>query len=121
MPATQSIRNAVESNVPAGRDVAALTLDEAGVIVACDGNVEAAFAYSPGDLISRHVSTLLPRLGSVELMRNGQLNARLRFLCHVGVYFQVRRGDLAPCACLLSLTDLGNSASRRLRLYVAYG
>lgn len=95
-----------------------LMLDEDGVIVDCDGAIEPMFGYAPADLISRHVSMLLPKLQYIELMQNGQLNARLHYLCHIGLPFQVRRRDRRQYMGHLSLSDLSNRNLRRVRMCV---
>lgn len=96
--------------------LAFLTLDEGGVIIDCDGAVEAMFGYSPADLIYRHVSVLLPRLQDMELTQGGQLSSRLHYLCHIGVPFLVRCRDDEHFLGNLLLTDLSTPAERRLRL-----
>lgn len=93
-------------------------LDEAGVILECDGDTEAMFGYSHENLISRHVSLLLPKLQSIELMAGGRLNPRLHYLCRVGLPFQVRRRDKERYLSYLSLTDLSNVEKRRVRLCI---
>lgn len=100
----------------ADKDMAFLTLDEAGAVVDCDGPVEELFGYAPRDLIFRHVSLLLPRLLYMELMPGGQINSRLHYLCHIGLPFRVQPREGGEFLGALSLTDLGNPAGRRVRL-----
>jgi len=102
----------------ADKDMAFLTLDEAGAVTDCDGPVEELFGYAPRDLIFRHVSLLVPRLLYMELMPGGQLNSRLRYLCHIGLPFLVRPREGKEFLGALSLTDLGNPAGQRVRLSI---
>lgn len=78
------------SDVPAGvrEDMAAMTLDERGMIRDCNRASENLFNYCRSEMVWRHVSMLLPQLAELELMQNGQPNPRLRFLCHTGRHFQ---------------------------------
>ena len=108
---------AFRDNVDDG-GLAFLTLDEVGIIIDCDGAIEAMFGYPRADLIFRHVSMLLPRLEDMELIQGGHLSSRLHYLCHVGLPFLVRPRDGEQFLGYLLLTDLSNPAERRLRLSV---
>lgn len=102
----------------ADRGVAYLTLDEVGMIVDCDGAIEAMFDYSPAELLLRHVSILLPRLQYFELLQNGRINERLHYLCHIGLPFLVRPRDRQPYDGYLSLTGVGGPVEQRVRLNI---
>lgn len=66
-----------------------LTLNELGVICACDIQAGDKLGYGCSELAWRHISTLLPELAGIGLMRDGQINPRLRFLSHIGHRFQL--------------------------------
>lgn len=100
------------------KGLAFLTLDEVGIIIDCDGAIEAMFGYPRADLIFRHVSMLLPRLEDMELIQGGHLSSRLHYLCHVGLPFLVRPRDGEQFLGYLLLTDLSHPAEWRLRLSV---
>jgi len=102
----------------AGEDMAALTLDERGMICDCDPAAEALFKCRRSELVWRHVSLLLPQLAEFELMPNGQANPRLRFLCHIGQRFQAVAQDGEHFASELFLNLLDNIERGRLSLIV---
>ena len=97
---------------------AALLLDGQGFILESEGDTQAVFGYADEALIHRHVSLVLPKMRDVALFDNGQLNARLHYLCHLGVQFRITpKGGRAACG-YLSLVDLSNMGQPRVRLLV---
>lgn len=99
-------------------NLATLLLDEKGVILDCDGDVESMFGYDSGRLVARHISTLLPRFQFEELIEHGRLNPNLHYLCHIGLPFQVRRSDAQQYPCYLSITDRSESGRHRVRMCI---
>lgn len=101
-----------------GREPAALTLDERGMICDCNRSGEQLFGYQRSELVWQHVSLLVPQLSGVALVRGGQVDPHLDFLCHCGHPFQVqkREGDVFPCE--LSVVHLEHDGRRVLRLMV---
>lgn len=77
----------------AQEEIAALTLNDCGLVRDCSRAGEALFKYRRSELVWRHVSLLLPQLAALELMQDGQINPRLRFLCRVGHPFQAVTQD----------------------------
>jgi PAS domain S-box-containing protein len=65
-----------------------LTLDECGMISDCSKAGEKLFGYSRKDLVRQHVSKLLPELSEIQLVKNGQFNSQLGFLCRCGHHFR---------------------------------
>ncbi len=98
---------------------ALLTVDDSGMVCHCDGATELLFDYRCTELVGQHVSLVLPELKESELMRDGQVSPRLRFLAHIGHAFKVvaRNGQVFP-GDLILLKDFGNSWPARLRLIV---
>lgn len=74
-------------------ELAALTLDDFGVIRDCSRECEQVFGYLMDELAGRHVSIILPQLPSTGLVQDGRINPRLAYLCHCAVAFQARRHD----------------------------
>jgi PAS domain-containing protein len=101
-----------------GDDLAALTLDERGVILDCSHGAEALFKYRRSELVWRHVSMLLPQLAELDLMPNGQPNPRLRFLCRIGRHVQAMTRDGDRFASDLFFNVLDGTAHGRLSLIV---
>jgi hypothetical protein len=102
----------------AGEDIAALTLDERGMIRDCSRGAEVLFRCRRSELVWRHVSMLLPQLAELELMPNGQPNPRLRFLCRIGRQLQAVTHDGECFACDLFLNVLDGTRHGRLLLIV---
>ena len=97
---------------------AALTLDERGMIRDCNGSGEVLFGYRRNELVWRHVSILLPQLSGTPLLRDGEVDPQLDFLCHCGKLFALhnRLGNILPSE--LSLVQLENAGRHVLRLMV---
>lgn len=86
--------NASSSIPDAGMsELAALTLDDLGVIHDCSHACELAFGYLMDELAGRHASIVLPQLSDTELVQDGRINSRLAYLCHCAAAFQARRRD----------------------------
>jgi hypothetical protein len=98
--------------------MAALTLDERGMIRDCSCAAEELFKYRRSELAWRHVSMLLPQLAELDLIQNGQANPRLRFLCRIGCPFQAVTHDGEHFASELFLNVLDNTEHGRLSLIV---
>jgi len=99
-------------------DVAALTLDARGMIRYCNQAGETLFKYRRSELVWRHVAMLLPQLVDLELMEDGELNSRLRFLFHTGQQFLAitQEGDSFCGDVFLSILD--DTGGGRLSLIV---
>jgi PAS domain S-box-containing protein len=100
------------------KDVAALTLDDRGMVCDCNRAGEALFRYSRSELVWRHVSMVLPQLAGLEMMANGEPNPRLRFLCRIGRQFQAVTHDGRRFASELFLSLLDSKGHGRLSLIV---
>ncbi|MFA7269154.1 MAG: PAS domain-containing protein [Sterolibacterium sp.] len=99
-------------------ETAALLLDKRGMIRGCNNATEELFGYRRSEVFWQHVSMLLPQLADIELIQDGRINPRLRFLSRIGGYFQAltRRGEYF--ASDLFLLDLSNPDSSDLRVIV---
>ncbi len=100
------------------QDTAVVTLDPSGTIVDCDGSVERMFGYTPEALIDRDIASLIPQLKEIGIMREGEVNGLLKYLCHIGAPFEVRHRERGPYESHLLLVDLRNAARRQLRMFV---
>lgn len=99
-------------------DIAALTLDERGMIRDCSRGAELLFRCRRSELVWRHVSVVLPQLAELELMPNGQPNPRLRFLCRIGRQIEAVTHDGERFASDLFFNVLDSTGQDRLRLIV---
>ena len=109
---------ATPSAVEPFTDVAALTLDDRGMVCDCNRAGETLFRYARSELVWRHVSMLLPQLAGLEMMANGEPNPRLRFLCRIGRKFHAVTRDGRRFASELFLSLLDNKGHGRLSLIV---
>ncbi len=100
------------------REPAQLTLDEFGMIRDCNKAGEDLFAYSLRDLVSLHISILLPQLARIELLQKGQLNPRLNYLCHCGHVFLAQSRDGGTFSSELAMVWLERPKAGILRLFV---
>ena len=96
-------------------DLATLLLNDAGLIEDCNPACETAFGYPKHDLCNHHVSLLLPKFEGIELVNDGQIDPRLRFLCRCAVPFLARRRDGTKFASEVFLSHInGDAASVRM-------
>jgi PAS domain-containing protein len=99
-------------------EAAVLVLDDIGRIRDCDPACEAIFKWSRAELLWRHVSLLLPQLAEWELIRQGQIHPRLRFLTHIGHPFRVKAHDGEEFASELFFNVLDTRGLGRVLLIV---
>ncbi len=97
---------------------AALTLDRSGVICDCNKSAEALFGFQPGELITHHISLLLPQLSRTEWLQDGHPNPQLKFLCRIGQQFYAVAQDGSQFNSRLFLIDLNNEERPQLRLII---
>lgn len=119
----QSVSNAVVSNrhdviAIASGDEAMLTLDENGMICDCNHACETLFRYRRSELAWRPVSMLMPQLAKHELMKSGQPNPYLRFLCRIGHRFEALTQDGEHFQGALFLNVIDGRGLGRLSLIV---
>ena len=100
------------------REPVALILDESGMICDCSKTSEELFGYNLRELISLHVSKLLPQLSEIELVQNGQVNPRLVYLCHCGHLFKAQSHHGGSFLSELCLVCLYNAGKRILKLFI---
>ena len=88
-----------------------VTLDEQGHITDCSAAIESLFGYPGADLAGRHVSVLFPELEKIELLRNGNVNSRIAFLCHCGKTFGAlrRTGEIFDSEIFISKVGSGDT------------
>lgn len=109
-PAGSWLTTGIQSNI------AILTLNEDGIVCDCNPASESLFKYDHNELVSQHVSMLLPVLATLSLMQNGQLNSRLRFLSRIGYRFLSISQDRQSFSSQLFFNHLDETA--RLSLLV---
>lgn len=107
VPCEVLLREPNVGNLNTSGDEAMLTLDGRGMIFDCNGAGEVLFNYRRSELVWRNISMLLPELVDIELVQDGQPNARLRFLCRIGRHFQIltKDGQRVPSELCFNLLD----------------
>lgn len=109
---------AADAVARAWREPPALTLDEHGVIMNCSERGEEFFGYTRSELARQHVSTVLPQLSGLALLKDGQPHAYLNFLCRIGHAFEVTPRNGVGFVCGLSLVCLTGTGHTLLKLIV---
>jgi len=97
-------------------NVAALILNDKGMIRDCNESAGKLLGCLPSQLVWQHISKFLPQLAETELMQGEQINPRLRFLSRLGHHFQVARIGNTGFASELFFHCVENSGRRHLRL-----
>lgn len=110
------VHNAAHSQA----DLATLHLNDEGIIEDCSAVCESVFGYSKQELLNgHHVSMLLPKFEKIELVRNGQINPRLRFLSRCAIPFLAKRRDGTKFASEVFLNQLkSGSGAERVQIIV---
>jgi hypothetical protein len=99
-------------------DRAVLTLDVNGLIRNCNKAAAKLMKCPTSQLVWQHVSNLLPQLADTELMQNGHINPRLRFLSRVGHRFQLAMPGGGLASGRIFFNDLENAGRHNLRLII---
>lgn len=97
---------------------AELVLDDRGMIRDCNHAASSLFRLERKGMLWRHVSSFLPQLSDMDLMKGGEPAARLRFLCSIGHGFQALCGNGERFIAELFINNLDNAGPRHLRLIV---
>ena len=76
------------------------------------------FGYRRGASVWGHISELMPELAAINLMRDGQINPRLRFLSHIGHRFQLLSFGGKLFDVKFFIRDIENNSRRYLRAMI---
>ena len=95
-----------------------LSLNEQGMIFDCNVPTGGLFGYRRSELAWRHISELMPELAGIKLMRDDQVNPRLRFLSHIGHRFQLLGLGGKPFEVRFFILDMENQGRRYLRAMI---
>lgn len=102
---------------PAGRrEPPTLTLDAHGYMLDCSESCPEFFGCSRQELARTHISELVPELARWELLTDGEPNAHLSYLCHIGHAFEVRPRGGRAFLSHLHLVRLSRAGTTALRL-----
>ena len=95
-----------------------LTLNEQGMICGCNILTDDLFGYRRGASAWGHISELMPELAAIKLMRDGQINPRLRFLSHIGHRFLLLSVSGKLFDVKLFIREIENQGRRYLRAMI---
>lgn len=96
----------------------ALTLDKNGLIMECNDGGAEFFGYSRKELAHQHISTVLPQLSRMELLKGSEPNAEFSFMCRIGYAFEVIPRNGTAILCGLSVVCLSSAGQTLMRLIV---
>jgi PAS domain-containing protein len=99
-------------------DPLALSLDERGMIQDCSKSFEKQFGFRRSDLVWQPVSKLFPQLVGVELIKAGEVNPLLNYLCRCGQLYEAQNRHGDTLSCNLSFVRIEYNGKRFLRLMV---
>jgi PAS domain S-box-containing protein len=99
-------------------DPLALSLDERGMIQDCSKSFEKQFGFRRSELVWQPVSKLFPQLVGVELIKSGQINPLLNYLCRCGQLYEAQNRHGDTLSCNLSFVRIEYNGKRFLRLMV---
>jgi PAS domain S-box-containing protein len=99
-------------------DPPALSMDERGMILDCSKSFETLSGYLRSELVWQPVSRVFPQMEGVDLVKSGELNPVLYYLCRCGHHFHVqnKRGEFFANG--LSMVRIENNGRKRLRMIV---
>jgi hypothetical protein len=99
-------------------EMGTLTIDYDGMICDCDHDGEALFKCQRDEMIEHHVSTLLPQLVELDVVRDSKTNSVLRFCCRVGHHFAAVARNSETFVAELFLNILDNTGHGRVSVVV---
>jgi hypothetical protein len=107
---------AVMPHVPEGGLEVRMTDD--GIICAYSFLNGDLLAYSPKELIWRHISVLLPELEKMKLICDGEINPRLRYLSRIGRRFTMKGNNGRQFSVRLCIHDISQRGRHYLRALI---
>lgn len=69
--------------------LAVMILSESGLISDCSEQGASLLGWAQHELIGREITEVIPKLASVTLLKQGRVNAYLRFLSRIGHHFEL--------------------------------
>jgi len=99
-------------------ELPALWMDRTGIIVECNPALETVFGYAGRELVSQHVSVVLPELSTGYVFRGGSLNPMLDFLSHLGHHFHARKQNGYAFGAELHFIENHHGEPKTIRLLV---
>jgi PAS domain S-box-containing protein len=107
---------ATATSEPLPFDQAIITTDRVGVVRSCCPQCEKIVGHKATELVGRHISILIPKLGDLELMLGDEINPRLRYQSRCAIPFQARQRDGASFAIELIFRRLHDAAGIQLMI-----
>lgn len=111
---------ALARNETVSAEPAAITVNRNGTICNCNKAAETLFGFRHEELVTQHISLLLPQLSDVEWIQDGRPNPHLSFLSRIGRRYKAMKRDGNQFASRLFVVDLGNSEQCGLQLIIRH-
>lgn len=109
---------AVNKSVSASGEeqTAVLMICDNGIIFDCNSAAGDLLDCAPSRLVWQHISTILPQLADMALMRGASINPNLRFLSRLGYAFETVGMSGAHFASTVFFNEIENLGSHFLRI-----
>jgi hypothetical protein len=96
----------------------ALLLGERSLIQDCSKCLLLLFGLRHSDLVWQPISKLFPQFAEVELIRAGQVNPYINYLCRCGKRYQSKNRQGDTFSCNLSFVGIEYEGRRSFRMIV---
>lgn len=103
-------------SVSGEEEIAVLIICDNGIIFECNNAAGNLLDCAPSRLTWQHISTVLPQLADVTLMRGESINPNLRFLSRLGYTFETVGMSGAHFASKVFFNEIENLGSHFLRI-----
>lgn len=103
-------------NVSGEEQTAVLMICDNGIIFDCNNAAGDLLDCAPSRLAWQHISTILPQLADVALMRGASINPNLRFLSRLGYTFETVGMSGTRFASTVFFNEIENLGSHFLRI-----
>lgn len=107
-----------ESYVDRESSLAVLTICDSGMIRDCSRVCAELLGCAASKLTWQHISTFLPQLADIALVKGGKINPNLRFLSHAGHHFEAVGMSGVRFACELFFNEVENLSQHCLRIII---
>lgn len=117
-PISNDHMNYDQQSVDTESDLAVLTLYDNGMIRDCSRVCAELLGCATSKLTWQHISTFLPQLANVALVKGEKINPNLRFLSRIGHHFEVVALSGVHFACELFFNEVENLSQHCLRIII---
>ena len=98
--------------------MAVMILSESGLISDCSEKGASLLGWTQHELIGRAIIDVIPKLASVTLLKQGRVNAYLRFLSRIGHHFELIAKDGSRATGEILFSDVQQNGVHYLLLTI---